>query len=138
MSTKKLQTGVLICILMFCSGANSANIILEITKGRFDGGIPVAIVPFSIEGDDTSTNNPSDIIEADLNFSGKFNTVSREKFLSHPNDLQSVQFKDWRLIKVDAIVVGKVINIGNGQLEVRFRLLDVLREKTDDWPKIYS
>ena len=114
---------------MFCSGANSANIILEITKGRLDGGIPVAIVPFSIEGGDISTNNPSDIIEADLNFSGKFNTVSREKFLSHPNDLKSVQFKDWRLIKVDAIVVGKVINIGNGQLEVRFRLLDVLRER---------
>lgn len=101
---------------------------IEVNKG-VEAGIPIAIVPFGLQGLSGVENAPADIIESDLSLSGKFETISRETFLSQPSDLKSVQYKDWRLIKAEALVVGKVINIGNGQYEVRFRLIDVFRER---------
>ena len=106
----------------------SAVLTIEVNKG-VEAGIPIAVVPFGLQGLSGVENAPADIIETDLGLSGKFEPISRESFLSRPTDLQSVQYKDWRLIKAEALVVGKVINIGNGQYEVRFRLIDVFRER---------
>ncbi len=104
-----------------------AVLTIEVNKG-VDSGIPIAIVPFGIEGASGLPHLPADIIESDLSSSGKFDAVSRDNFISRPTDLKSIQYKDWRLLKAEALVVGKIINLGNGQLEVRFRLVDVFRE----------
>ncbi len=104
----------------------TAVITIEINQG-FEAGIPIAIVPFGADGVPENLSAPGDVIEADLGLSGRFEPISRETFLSRPTNLEQVQFKDWRLLKAEALVVGKVINIGNGHLEVRFRLIDVFR-----------
>lgn len=117
-------------LLLLLGMVNQAGAVLtiEVNKG-IDAGIPIAVVPFSQEGLAEVSHPPADVIESDLGLSGKFDTIPRETFLSQPSELRSVQYKDWRLIKAEALVVGKVINIGNGQLEVRFRLIDVFRER---------
>ena len=101
---------------------------IEINKG-VEVGYPIAIVPFGIEGVGQLDSKLEDVIESDLTLSGRFDPLPRTSFISMPTDLNSVQYKDWRLVKAEGLVVGKVINIGNGQLEVRFRLLDVFRER---------
>lgn len=120
----------LLLLLLLLGMVNQAWAVLtiEVNKG-IDAGIPIAVVPFSQEGLAEVSHPPADVIESDLGLSGKFDTIPRETFLSQPSELRSVQYKDWRLIKAEALVVGKVINIGNGQLEVRFRLIDVFRER---------
>ena len=105
-----------------------AVLTIEVNKG-VEAGIPIAVVPFGLQGLNGLPQPPADVIESDLGLSGKFETISRDLFLSRPTDLNSVQYKDWRLLKAEALVVGKVIRIGNGQLEVRFRLIDVFRER---------
>ncbi len=105
-----------------------AVLTIEINKGEV-AGIPIAIVPFSMAGVSPNELQPTEIVDADLGFSGRFESIPGTSFLSSPHDLVSVQYKDWRLIKAEALVVGKVINIGNDQYEVRFRLIDVFREK---------
>jgi len=122
-----LRTLVLIVIAGYTSQALGV-LTIEVNKG-VDAGIPIAVVPFGLEGLSAMESFPADVIESDLDSSGKFDAVPRDTFLSKPTDLKSVQYKDWRLIKAEALVVGKVINIGNGQLEVRFRLIDVFRER---------
>ena len=114
--------------MMFLSFSfpSSAQITIEINDGTA-AGIPIAIVPFSMEGVSPEEQKPADVIQSDLALSGRFETIPRSSFLSTPHDLQSVQFKDWRLIKAEALVVGKVINVGNDQYEVRFRLIDVFK-----------
>ena len=125
---KKCLIFGIMAIIASYSSASLAVLTIEVNKGDVVG-IPIAIVPFSMEGISPDEFQPADIIEGDLSFSGRFDSILRSNFLSTPNDLQSVQFKDWRLIKAEALVVGKVINLGNSQYEVRFRLIDVFREK---------
>lgn len=119
----------LLAICMLLAGPANAILTIEVNKG-FESGIPIAIVPFALEGGlNDVAHMPADIIESDLNSSGKFDPVPRDTFLSQPHDLNSVQFKDWRLLKAESLVVGRIVNIGNGQLEVRFRLIDVFGEQ---------
>ncbi len=105
-----------------------AVLTIVINEGQV-AGMPISIVPFAMEGVGPNEQQPADVIDADLGLSGRFETIQRSNFLSAPHDFDSVQFKDWRLIKSEALVVGKVINIGNSQYEIRFRLIDVYREK---------
>ena len=119
---------LLFWFLLTLASRVEAVLTIEVNKG-VEAGIPIAIVPFGQEGLASIPHSPADVIQSDLESSGKFDTIPREIFLSQPTELRSVKYKDWRLIKAEALVVGKVINIGNGQLEVRFRLLDVFRER---------
>ncbi len=127
--TKNLLKGLVMGLLLLgMTGQAAAVLTIEVNKG-VNVGIPIAIVPFGLQGVTDAVGATADVIEADLGSTGKFDPVPRNTFLSRPTNLQQVQFKDWRLIKAEALVVGRVINIGNGQLEVRFRLIDVFRER---------
>ncbi len=118
----------LFVVLCAYSITGHAVFTIEVKRGT-EARIPVSIVPFSVEHISQDGLQLSDIIEADLNGSGRFELIPRTDHLSQPHDLKSVDFKDWRLINAEALVIGRVINIGNGLVEVRFRLLDVYREK---------
>jgi len=118
----------ILCYMLFSSGQAAAVLTIEVNRGEISG-IPIAIVPFSMVGASADVYQPADVIEGDLGLSGRFELISRATFLSMPHDLESVKFTDWRLIKSEALVIGKVINIGNEQYEVRFRLIDIFREQ---------
>jgi TolB protein len=125
----RLVTMTLVAILVTgYSVAANAVLTIEVNQGTA-AGIPIAIVPFVMQGVPPGEQQPADVIESDLAFSGRFETIPRNVHLSRPYDLKTVKYKDWRLIKSEALVVGKVINIGNNQYEVRFRLIDVFREQ---------
>ncbi len=101
---------------------------IVITEG-VEGALPIAVVPFESS---TAGNPPhivSDIIEADLARSGRFEPLPREDFLGQPTTFNEVRFKDWRLLKVDAVVVGKVSAAGSGQYDVQFELVDAILGK---------
>jgi TolB protein len=125
---KRFSAVIFVLALAGYSMAASAVLTIEVTRGE-KAAIPISIVPFSMDGVPPEEWQPADIIDGDLGFSGRFNTISRDLFLSTPHDYDSVKFKDWRLLKSEALVVGKMINIGNDQYEVRFRLIDIFREK---------
>jgi TolB protein len=105
-----------------------AVLTIEVNKGT-TAGIPIAIVPFSMSGVSPDEQQPADVIESNLGLSGRFETIPRSVHLSRPFDLKTMKHKDWRLIKAEAVVVGQVINIGNNQYEVRFRLIDPFQEQ---------
>ncbi len=123
----------LISVLSFISGLLLCNhafavLTLDVTGGQVKG-FPIAVVPFSMQGVPAGELQPADIIEADLAVSGRFEIIPRTSHLTQPDTLTAVQYKNWRLLKAEALVVGQVINLDNGQYEVRFRLIDVFREK---------
>ncbi len=128
-SMKLLKKSVISCFALLMIGfsmPSAAVFTIEITAPT-TASIPIAIVPFSLEGVSPGVQQPADIIESDLGLSGRFEIVPRSSFLSMPHDLESILFKDWRLIKSEALVVGKVIFLGNDQYEVRFRLVNVFQ-----------
>ncbi len=101
---------------------------IEITQG-VEAGVPIAVVPFEWRGSAPPPQVVSEIIEADLYRSGRFDTISHRDFLSQPHDHTEVKFKEWRLIKAEALVVGRVQAVTADQFRVEFRLFDVFKAK---------
>src|SRR3989344_4581083 len=107
-----------------------ALLTIEITQGA-DNGIPIAVVPFGWEAK-SKTALPHDVaavVDADLARSGRFLTLPKKDFLATPARDRDVTFKDWRLLKAEALVIGSITPAAAGRVEVQFRLYDVFREK---------
>ncbi len=107
--------------------ANSAHAVLsfEITKGVVDA-LPIAVVPFGVTGDPLLPVDVAEVVAADLKFSGRFAPLPRKDMLSRPSEGSQVNFRDWRLVNVESLVVGKVNRMGVGYV-VQFQLFDVFR-----------
>ncbi|MCY4312553.1 MAG: Tol-Pal system beta propeller repeat protein TolB [Gammaproteobacteria bacterium] len=107
--------------------AGAQGVTIEVTGGAYSG-IPISVVPFSINGLPDPNLQPADIIESNLRASGRFDVIPEEQHLSRPDALNEVNYRDWRLIKSEVLVIGNIVNLGNDRYEVRFRLLDVFSE----------
>jgi TolB protein len=119
-----LLTGIL---LMFWSLTAKSILTIEITQG-LDIGMPIAIAPFGWEGGSKPPQDVSAVIEADLARSGHFRLLPKKDFLSAPHAQKDVIFKDWRLLKAEALVIGNVRQTGTDKFHVEFRLYDVFKE----------
>ncbi|MEK9133313.1 MAG: Tol-Pal system protein TolB, partial [Pseudomonadota bacterium] len=113
--------------MLLWSFSAHAVLTIEITRG-VDTGTPIAIVPFSWEGPIKPAQNVSDIVEADLARSGRFAVLPRKDFISTPHEDKDVVFKDWRILKAEALVIGSVRLVAPGKFQVQFRLYDVFKE----------
>ncbi|MCG2634707.1 MAG: Tol-Pal system beta propeller repeat protein TolB [Gammaproteobacteria bacterium] len=103
-----------------------AELTIDITQSA-DGAMPVAVVPFAgvpmpVE------QSVHQVIEDDLARSGRFRATPVSQMLARPSRQAEVDFRAWRLIKSEAMVVGGVEASGTpGYYNVRFELLDVFR-----------
>lgn len=91
--------------------------------------IPVAI-PLFLGDDAQMAGEISDVVQADLERSGLFQPLDRASFLEQVRDVNAApRFPDWRSIKADALVVGRVVKTGDGKVGAEFRLWDVVSGK---------
>ena len=123
---KKLVAVALTLLIGTLSAPTWALITIEITKGQ-DTGIPIAVVPFHFQGQQRPNEEISKIVSANLYRSGRFKLSPSDQFLSHPSETKQVRYKDWRLIKVEALAFGRVNQIGDDLFEVTFHLHDVYK-----------
>lgn len=124
----KWLSGVVIALALV-AGPTGARAVLtiEITQGT-DTGMPIAIVPFAWEGPLQPPQVISDIIKTDLTRSGRFVVLPEKDYISSPHADRDVVFKDWRIVKAEALVIGSVRQLAPGRFETQFRLYDVFKE----------
>lgn len=119
-----------ICLFLACmAGAANAHAVLtiEITQG-VQGALPIAVVPFAWEGAGTAPpESVAAVVGADLHRSGRFSTLPERDMLARPREASQINFRDWRILGMDNLVIGRVRPTGDGY-EVRFQLFDVLRQ----------
>jgi len=117
-------------ILILASHAPLASAILtiEITQG-VEGGLPIAIVPFGASAKDKPPLDIAAVVENDLARSGRFTPIDKKIFVSRPSDDRQVVFKEWRIVKAEALVIGSIQPAGQGRWQIDFRLYDVFKEK---------
>ena len=121
------------------NGTASAVIEVDITRGNLDP-LPIAISPLYLQpgskdikhGEKVIKNvgeRISKLIETNLKRSGLFNPLNQESFVQAP-DIAHVKprFEDWRLIKAQALITGKV-TVSEDKLRTEFRLWDVVAAK---------
>jgi len=114
-----------------------ALIEVDITRGNLDP-LPIAVSPLhvdikSVEHEGIKVkelgNNISSIIERNFKNTGLFNPLKKEAFVQKPDIAHlKPRFEDWRLIKAQALVTGKLL-VRDGKLKVEFRLWDLTAAK---------
>ena len=134
---KKLA--LVIFYLLFFNSSSIALIEVDITRGNLDP-LPIAVSPLYVESGskDVVQGNKiiknvgeeiAKVIEVNFKRSGLFNPLKKESFVQKP-DIAHVKprFEDWRLIKAQALVTGKV-TVTEDKLRAEFRLWDVIAAK---------
>lgn len=118
----------LIVLMLMFSFKTQAALTIEITEG-VEAALPIAIVPFSWKGTpgQKAPQQLADIVAADLQRSGRFKPLDPSNMLSRPDNGDDVDFRDWRVFKMENLVVGRVTPNGSGGYMVRFQLFDVYR-----------
>ena len=115
--------------LLLCATTVRAALTIEITQG-VEGALPIAVVPFGWSGNTgTAPVNVAAIISADLKRSGRFEPLADKDLVAHPTDAAQVQMHNWRMVNVDNLVIGKVIQGTGKQYTVQYQLFDVIRGK---------
>ncbi|MDH5212992.1 MAG: Tol-Pal system beta propeller repeat protein TolB [Gammaproteobacteria bacterium] len=120
---------IAILILSLSGLAARAELVIEITKG-VGQRTPVAIVPFGWEGSDAGA--PLDVarvIAADLERSGRFDAIDEKDMLQKPTTGVEVDFDDWAILGVEAVVVGKLTQTGDNAYSLQFQLFDVFKRQ---------
>lgn len=103
-----------------------AELVIEVTQGK-QSAIPIALVPMSWQGTGSLPDDISAIIQNDLSNSGYFRTLNRANMISTPSSLDEINYADWRNLKQDFLMVGRIVQNEQG-FSVEFHVVDVARK----------
>lgn len=113
--------------------AKAHGLEIVVTEG-WDSPTKIAVVPFggpSLPGVDLA-----DVVAADLLRSGQFAALPSEDMLSLPDSVEGVFFRDWRLLGMDYLLIGRVAVAAGGprvtansRLALVYHLFDIATER---------
>jgi TolB protein len=115
-------------IFVFASQLVQANLVIEITEG-FENAIPIAVVPFSVEGRGAAPEDVGEIIQNNMRRSGRFAPVATNRLPQRPATLDGVVFEQWQRLDVDHLIMGQLSLRPDGSYDIDVRLVDVLRRQ---------
>ena len=116
-------------LVVVCAATAQAQLEIEITHG-IGTRTPVAVVPFGWQGNDTAAPfDVSALIGEDLHRSGRFDPIDPDSMLQQPTEGVDVDFDDWSVLGVEAVVIGSIEQTGENAYKVQFRLFDVYRRE---------
>jgi TolB protein len=119
------RLATLLATLLFLTGAAQAQLTIEIIGGGANQ-IPIAVLPFA--GESALPQSITEIVEQDLSRSGRFRAIFVGGVSPVPTDIAQVDFPEWKSRLADAVLIGEAKRLSDGRFEVRFRLLDVLKQ----------
>ena len=125
MSQRLRHALLLLTLALSLVGTVRAQLTIEIIGGGATT-IPIAIVPFAGEA-----NYPyplTEIVGADLARSGLFRLIDSAGVNPRPARAEDVRFADWTTRGADAVVVGSITPQSDGRVEIRFFLLDAVKQ----------
>jgi TolB protein len=127
MSGRRGLAGALALILVgLCATHNArAALEIEITSGVRDP-VPIAIVPFARAVPADGGLDVAEVVQHDLEGSGRFRALPRERMPATPTRADEIAAALWKGTGSDYVVVGRVIPVENAQLAVDFDLVNSL------------
>jgi TolB protein len=112
-------------LLALGPAAARAELQIEITSGVRDP-VPIAVVPFASAAADDKGVDVAEVVQHDLEGSGRFRAVPRERMPATPTRAEQVDALSWKGVGSDYLVVGRVTTLDGGNLAVDFDLMNVL------------
>jgi len=130
--------------VLFTFNAYAEAITVQITKWVEDT-YPIAVVPFKFNGNNPPKLDVVTVITKDLLHSGKFNPYSLDSYRSipdiqvdDPDNKDAINFKGWRIVGQNALVVGSITELANGNFDFKYYVYDVYSSKLLDSSTIQS
>jgi TolB protein len=120
-----LFTAAMVGGLLGANPAARAELQIEITSGVRDP-VPIAIVPFAHPEAAGSDFDAAGIVQHDLEGSGRFRALPRERMPATPTRADEVASPSWKAVGSDYVVVGKTVKLDNGNIGVDFELVNTL------------
>lgn len=131
MISKHFARLAILILSLIVSSSLQAEEILEIRiEQGIESALPIAIVPFDWAANDLEP--PEDIaaiVLGDLKRSGRFAPLPFTDLPSRPAQFSDVNFKDWRLLGMENLLIGEVQQISPTNFSVEFRLIDIYQQK---------
>ena len=115
---------ILLLLALVCARAQ-AQLSIEITGGGANQ-IPIGVLRFA--GEEALPQSISEIVEADLQRSGRFRMLFAGNANPLPTEIAQVDFGAWKNRNADALVIGSIVRLADGRFEARFHLLDVPKQ----------
>jgi len=113
---------LLAAALLLGAAPGHAQLRLDITQGVRDA-VPIAVVPFGGQAEGGAADVAA-VIANDLRMSGRFAPLERRDLVARPTSGAEIRYEDWRLLRSDFIVVGRVEPDGSA-VAVSFELHNV-------------
>ena len=112
---------ILFLVLITSEGLH-AELTIRITQG-VGKQTPVAIVPFGLSRDMPELfTDITEIISNDLKRSGRFSTTPIENMLQKPTTGAEIDFDDWSILGVEAVVVGRITKAKGDSFNIQLQL----------------
>lgn len=110
---------------LFAAATAHAQLKIEVTSGVTDP-VPIAVVPFARAVPADGGLDVAQVVQHDLEGSGRFKALPRDKMPATPTTADAVQLADWKALGDDYVVVGRVASVDSGNVAVDFDLLNTL------------
>ena len=121
---------IILIISLLSSQAFSEDLRIKINSSQVEP-LPIAIANFTGEEGGSSKIGMliSTVVSNNLVGSGQFKAIESAAFIAPPtNPSVRPNFTDWTPLGIKALITGSVKNINDQQIEVEFRLWDVIAE----------
>ena len=110
------------------------ELFLEITKGSEDP-YKVAMIPF--EGNSKVSKQVNNIMRNDLIRTGEFSILDEELLLPVKMIDDELVFSDWKLLGMDYLVTGKIVN-ENNSLDINYEIYDIHKKRKVRSSKVFG
>ena len=111
------------------ASAQQQGLEIDIIGGNASA-LPIAVVPMPYQG--SAAAPPTDVsavVRADLERSGAFRTLPEARITERPTRGGEIQYPSWQALRQDYIVVGRVVDAGDGGYRVEYELFDVAKQE---------
>jgi len=128
---KVLSAALIFWTAVMSASFAAAQLSVDITEGNLEP-LPIAVPDFLTEDARVAALGAqlAEIVRADLERSGLFAPLDPASFIETQTNIDyEPNFSEWRVIKAEALVSGRIIRESDSRLRVEFRLWDIFGEK---------
>ena len=116
-------------MLPLAASAQQQGLEIDIIGGNASA-LPIAVVPMPYQGTaGAPETDVAAVIRADLDRSGQFRGLPERDMIERPTRGGEVNYPTWRALRQDFLLVGRVVDGGDGGYRVEYELFDVAKQE---------
>lgn len=109
--------------------AQEGGLVIDIVGGKV-AAQPIAVVPMPYQGNALApTTDVAAVVRADLERSGQFAAMPVADMVDRPTRGSEVRFDEWRRLAQNHLLIGRVVDAGDGGYRVEYELYDIAKQE---------